>query len=97
MTAPAEGLGASPSDEELAEGAQRSSAWQAGTGSDERVPASATPPEPLERLSAALDQLERLAAVEEQLLRESIRVTRQAVAALAGLAAGMRPDAGQQE
>ncbi len=46
--------------------------------------------EPLERLAAALGQLERLAAVEEQLLRESLRVTREAAAALGTLAAPTR-------
>ncbi len=51
----------------------------------------------LERLTAVLGQLERLATVEEQVLRESARVTRQAAAALGMLAMAVRAKAGREE
>ena len=65
------------------EGAAFSSGAPIGSSSAERMRANAALLR--ERLAAALDQLERLAAVEEQLLRESVRVTRQAAAALPDL------------
>lgn len=50
-----------------------------------------------ERPTAALGHLEWLAAVDEQALRESVRVTPQAAAALGILTIGVRAEAGRGE
>ncbi len=94
MTAPEDPLARSVAEDE---DAAFSSGAPIGRSSDERIRAGATSlRESLERLAAALGQLERLAAVEEQLLRESLRVSRQAAAALGALAAAPGPEAGAE-
>jgi len=66
-----------------------------GVGKETEVPRSVLP-KPLERLEAALCQLERLVAIEEQLLRELPHVTRHVVEALGALVATGRADTNQE-
>jgi len=90
-----------PSDRELAHGGE----YFLGTPRDQTAgdaswSGAAASPEPLERLAAAIEQLGRLTALEEQLVREIVRVTRDVVAASecgeALAARGERNDSGSK-
>jgi len=90
-----------PSERELAHGGE----YFLGTPRDQTAgdaswSGAAASPEPLERLAAAIEQLGRLTALEEQLVREIVRVTRDVVAArepaFGGLAARGERDAGSK-
>jgi len=94
--------GGGPNDLELANGGEYFPGTRRDrTASDASWSGVAASPEPLERLATAIEQLGRLAALEEQLVREIVRVTRDVVAASApafgGLAAGgERKDSGSK-
>jgi uncharacterized Zn finger protein (UPF0148 family) len=87
--------------EDSADAAERELDRRAGlylrerVGKKTEVPRSALPG-PLERLEAAICQLERLVAIEEQLLRESLCVLRPVVEALGALVATGRANTNQE-
>src|SRR5713101_9927939 len=71
-----------PSEWELAHGGEYfpGTRWDRTAG-DASWSGAAASPEPLERLAASIEQLGRLTALEEQFVREIVRVTRDVVAA----------------
>ncbi len=86
-----------PSERELAHGGEYFPGTRRDrTAGDASWSGAAASPEPLERLAAAIEQLGRLTALEEQLVREIVQVTRDVVAASewGGLAARGERDTG---